>query len=137
MIAFKAQEAHLRHSSYYATRLSQHDLAARRGPNSVAAVISAFQADWLQIKAGQAWAAANRLNQQTSITLARDYASAAISMFVRLKKPLEVILWLGALVPTQPTDGDAYAAWSQLHASYSVRLTGFDDVAAREYLENL
>ncbi len=89
----------LRHSVYYErVSRSAYDVIVSRGRGSIDRGFEMLYSDWVNIVAGQAWAAAHIDGVMEAARLCRDYATRSAFFHLLKTDPAELIRWMEAAI---------------------------------------
>ena len=88
-----------RHALHYAkVARAAYDVIVSRRPESVSQGFKLFYSDWMNMAAGQAWAALNIDRNEQAAQLCREYATRAPYFHLIKNDPTELVRWLEAAV---------------------------------------
>ncbi len=93
-------EAQYRHARHYAGVLRSANELYLQGGDFVLVGLTLFDAEWRNIKAGQAWAAARYAEDQQAAELCSDYPDAGVHYLALRLHPREWIAWLNSGIET-------------------------------------
>src|SRR5438046_1663036 len=88
------REAQLRHAAYFKTLLKTVDELYQNGGDYAFQAFAAFDAEWNNIEAGQAWAAENAGRDERAAILCKSYPSAGVFLLALRQPPKDRIDWL-------------------------------------------
>ncbi len=99
-----------RHAAHYAALTkTAYDVIVSRGPDSVPRGFALLASDWMNIVAGQAWAAAQAEKDEKAARLCIEYATEAAYFRLAKHDPPELVRWLETATRADQSLGDRKA----------------------------
>src|SRR5688572_18238468 len=92
MASFHA--ALIRHATYYESELRRAKELYAVGNEHIQQGLAIFDLEWLNIRAGQAWAASNSVSDKIATQLCSDYSLAGAQLLYIRIHPIEQMRWL-------------------------------------------
>lgn len=108
-------EAAKRHAKHYIGILKRSDELYRRGGQAARTALPAFDSEWENIHAGQAWAAKYTGKDEEALTLCVEYPNAGASLLELRQSPRERIRWLEAALEAAKKFNDPNIEIAQLN----------------------
>jgi NB-ARC domain len=128
--------AELRHAVYYADMANAAILTmSARLTGSVRNGFRLLYADWLNISAGQSWAAKRAEEEERAARLSHDYAWSAAFFYLLKQDTSELVSWLEAALRGDRRWGSAVAEADDLISLGNIRLVRKEAPAATECYE--
>jgi len=132
------RQAYFRHAEYYASLLHALNDLYKRGGDSIRASLQSFDAEWLNIQAGQAWVSDHYEQDEKTSDLCSLYAEYGSYLLTLRQNPEQRIQWLKVALQAAQRIRRTEAVcinWGNLGASYYT--IGDLQRAIRSYKEQL
>lgn len=114
--AQERETARRRHAGYYATLTSTaYEIIVSRKPDSVSHGFAMLSSDWMNVVAGQSWAASRVETDKFAARLCVEYATRAAYFHLTRHDPPELLLWLELATRADRYLGDRQAEMKHLH----------------------